>query len=119
MITSINTTDKDVVNSSFQLKNAILSKDFQFFPEGGNLIAGLTNKVAFKAIKSDGLGINSKGTITDSDGKAVATFTAQHLGMGSFNFLPKQAKLIKPAVTYADGTTQNYNLPAVTANGIP
>jgi len=118
LITSINTTDKDVVSNSFTLANAILSKDFQFFPEGGNLIAGLVNKVAFKAIKSDGLGINAKGTVTDSDGKQIATFNAQHLGMGSFDFLAENGKAYKANVTYADGTTETYNLPAVNEKGI-
>ncbi|QPH38763.1 Ig-like domain-containing protein [Pedobacter endophyticus] len=118
LITSINTTEKDVATSSFQLKNAIISKDFQFFPEGGNLIAGLNTKIAFKAVKSDGLGISSKGIVTDNDGKQVATFTAQHLGMGSFNLLAEAGKTYKAAVTYADGTTQSYNLPAVAPNGI-
>ncbi|MBC6109138.1 Ig-like domain-containing protein [Pedobacter sp. CCM 8938] len=118
LVTSINTTDKDIASTSFQLKNAIINKDFQFFPEGGSLIAGLTTKVAFKAIKSDGLGISSKGTVTDNDGKQVATFTAQHLGMGSFQLLAEAGKTYKASVTYADGTTQNYNLPAVTESGI-
>ncbi len=118
LITSINTTDKDVASNSFSLANAILSKDFQFFPEGGNLIAGLTNKVAIKAIKSDGLGINSKGTITDNSGKQVATFNAQHVGMGSFDLLPESGKTYKANVTYDDGTTANYDLPAVSEKGI-
>jgi hypothetical protein len=118
LITSINTTEKDVANSTFQLQNAIINKDFQLFPEGGNLIAGLTNKIAFKAIKSDGLGINAKGTITDSDGKQVATFTAQHLGMGSFSLAAEAGKTYKANVSYADGSTQSYNLPAVSASAI-
>jgi len=118
LITSINTTDKDVASNSFSLANAILSKDFQFFPEGGNLIAGLTNKVAIKAIKSDGLGINSKGTITDNSGKQVATFNSQHVGMGSFDLLPESGKTYKANVTYDDGTTANYDLPAVSEKGI-
>lgn len=118
LITSINTTDKDVANNSFTLANAILSKDFQFFPEGGNLITGLTNKVAVKAIKSDGLGINSKGTITDNTGKQVATFNAQHVGMGSFDLLPESGKTYKANVTYDDGTTANYDLPALSEKGI-
>lgn len=118
LITSINTTDKDVASTSFQLKNAIINKDFQFFPEGGSLIAGITTKVAFKAIKSDGLGISSKGTVTDNDGKQVAIFTAQHLGMGSFPLLAEAGKTYKASVTYSDGSTQHYNLPAVTESGI-
>jgi len=118
LITTINTTEKDVASSTFQLKNAIINKDFQLFPEGGNLIAGLTNKIAFKAIKSDGLGISSKGTITDSEGKQVATFTAQHLGMGTFSLPVEAGKSYKANVTYADGSTQSYPLPAVAASGI-
>ncbi|GGI22325.1 carboxypeptidase regulatory-like domain-containing protein [Pedobacter mendelii] len=118
LITSINTTDKDIVNNTFQLKNAIINKDVQFFPEGGNLVAGLTGKVAFKAVKSDGLGINAKGVVSDNDGKQVATFTAQHLGMGSFTMLPEAGKTYKASLTYADGTTQTVNLPAVVASGI-
>ena len=118
LITTINTKDKDVISSTFQLKNAIINKDFQFFPEGGSLIAGIPNKLAFKAIKSDGLGTDAKGTVTDSDGKQAGTFTTQHLGMGIFNFLPEAGKTYKVTVTYADGTSQNINLPAVLSSGI-
>ncbi|WP_243718122.1 carboxypeptidase regulatory-like domain-containing protein [Pedobacter changchengzhani] len=118
LLTSINSTEKDVINSTFQLKNAIISKDFQFFPEGGNLIEGLNNRVAFKALKSDGSGINAKGIITDNDGKQVATFTAQHLGMGSFTFTPESGKTYKASITYADGSTQTLNLPATKSDGI-
>lgn len=118
LITSINTTEKDVVNNSFPLKTAIVNKDIQFFPEGGKIIAGLTTKVAFKAIKSDGLGISAKGIITDNDGKQVAVFMAQHLGMGTFTLTAEAGKTYKAAVTYSDGTTQNATLPAVDASGI-
>lgn len=118
LVTSINTTEKDVINSTFQLKNSIITKDLQFFPEGGVLAAGLTTKVAFKAIKSDGLGINAKGIVTDNDGKQVATFSAQHLGMGSFLLLTEAGKTYKANVTYPDGTTQVVNLPAVNPSAI-
>ncbi len=118
LITSINTTEKDVASNTFLLQNAIISKDFQLFPEGGKLVAGINNKVAFKALKSDGLGIGSKGIVSDNEGKQVANFTDQHLGMGSFSFVPESGKTYKSSVTFADGTTGNYDLPAVTATGI-
>lgn len=118
LITSINTSEKDIINSTFQLKNAIINKDFQFFPEGGNLVAGLANKVAFKGVKSDGLGINAKGTVSDSDGKQVATFSAQRLGMGSFMLTPEAGKTYKASITFADGSTQSANLPAAVESGI-
>lgn len=118
LYTFINTTEKDVASSSFHLKNAIIDKDFQLFPEGGNLIAGIVNKVAFKALKSDGLGIGSKGNITDASGAEVATFSAQHLGMGSFNFTPENDKRYKANVSFTDGTSKSYDLPAVSPSGI-
>ena len=118
LLTSINTTEKDLINSTFQLKNAIVVKDFQLFPEGGSLIEGIANRVAFKGIKSDGLGINSKGTVLDNDGKQVATFAAQHLGIGSFSFTPEAGKTYKANITYIDGTTQTVNLPSPKNNGI-
>jgi len=118
LITSINTTEKDLISSTFNLKTAIVSKDVQFFPEGGSLIVDLPNKVAFKAIKSDGLGISSKGTVTDNDGKQVAVFSAQHLGMGSFNLTPEIGKSYKANVTFSDGSTESYSLPATNDSGI-
>lgn len=118
LITTINTSEKDVATNKFSLKNAVISKDVQFFAEGGNLIALAMNKVAFKAIKSDGLGIKSKGIVVDNTGKQVATFTDQHLGMGSFNFIPETGKTYTANVTFSDGDTQSYKLPAVKDEGI-
>src|SRR5882757_2259663 len=37
--------------------------DIQFFPEGGNIIAGLPNTVAFRVAGKNGKGINFKGAI--------------------------------------------------------
>ncbi|HYH55580.1 MAG TPA: MG2 domain-containing protein, partial [Anseongella sp.] len=39
--------------------------DLQFFPEGGNLIAGIPNVVAFKAVDASGMGKEVKGIISD------------------------------------------------------
>src|SRR3546814_10810724 len=51
------------VNVSFPLKTAVLQNDIQFFPEGGDLIADLPSEVAFKALSSDGLGVELKGKV--------------------------------------------------------
>lgn len=40
--------------------------DLQFMPEGGDLIADLASRVAFKAINEDGLGVNVSGKVYDS-----------------------------------------------------
>lgn len=68
--------------------------DVQFFPESGSLIENVYSNVAFKAIDQDGKGCQVSGLVFSSSGDTVSAFTSAHLGMGSFNMLPK------PGLTY-------------------
>ena len=77
-----------------------------FFPEGGNLVAGAANRVAFKAINIQGLGATVKGKVLDESGKQVTTFQSQHLGMGSFTFTPEINKKYTAVVA-----NQRFDLP--------
>jgi hypothetical protein len=104
--------------STFALKSAAPSKDVQFFPEGGQLIAGVPCKVAVKAIKANGLGVDIKGDIVDNAGTKVTDFTTQHLGMGMFPFTPEAGKSYKANITFADGSQGTYDLPRIQASGI-
>lgn len=117
LFTTIETGTKNVTNI-FPLKSAAPGKDVQFFPEGGQLIAGVPGKVAIKAIKADGLGVNLKGTVVDNAGQTVCTVTADHIGMGAFALQPEAGKSYKANITFADGTTGSYDLPRVQATGI-
>ena len=63
--------------------------DLQFMPEGGNLVAGITSRVGFKAIGEDGNGVEVSGKIYTADDEEVAAFSSSHKGMGSFEFKPK------------------------------
>ena len=58
--------------------------DVQFLPEGGHLICGARQTVAFKAIDREGWGTDIHGTVTDQDNNEVTSFSSTHLGMGSF-----------------------------------
>jgi len=118
LITDIEINYKKTLNHSFSLKTASVPKDVQFFPEGGNLISGIRTKVAFKAISSNGLGVNIKGTIVDNDNKSVADFTSQHLGMGIFALTPEAGKSYKANVIFPDGTQSSYDLPRIMDEGI-
>ena len=59
-----------------------------FYPEGGNLVTGLSNHIAFKATDQNGLPANVSGTIVDQENKTVTSFTTQHDGMGQFELTP-------------------------------
>jgi len=89
--------------------------DYQvsFFPEGGRLLAGLTNKVAFKALGNDGLGAEISGILSDSEGDELLRFNSLHLGMGSFDFTPEKGETYKVSVQ-SNGITKEYTLPAAT-----
>ncbi|PAW92406.1 hypothetical protein CKK33_02405 [Mucilaginibacter sp. MD40] len=91
--------------------------DVQFFPEGGNMLNGIPAKVAFKAIGTDGLGVDVKGEVVDNNGKHVAEVSATHLGMGVFEFTPAAGMSYKAALTYADGSKGTVPLPAAGKEG--
>ncbi|MDO3628112.1 Ig-like domain-containing protein [Mucilaginibacter sp. BT774] len=110
--------DKKTVTKVFPIQLTPPGIDAQFFPEGGYLISGIRSRVAFKAIKPDGLGIDSKGTIVDNNGTVVANFESQHLGMGAFALTPENGKTYKANFTFADGSQSSFDLPNVRAEGI-
>jgi len=118
LITDIDLNYKKTISNSFSLKTAAIPKDVQFFPEGGNIISGIRTKVAFKAISSNGLGIEIKGTVTDNDNKVVVSFASQHLGMGMFILTPETGKSYKANVTFPDGTQSSYDMPRIMDEGI-
>ncbi len=92
--------------------------DLQFMPEGGHLIAGIQQRVAFKALSIDGLGAEIKGTIYDSAGAMISLFSSTHLGMGDIMFTPKNGESYYAEITMEDGTQQRYDLPEVQPSGV-
>jgi len=95
-----------------------LKPDVQFFPEGGEMIAGIRTKVAFKAIGPDGMGLDVKGSIVDNDNNEVGKFESAHLGMGSFNITPVTGKGYRAKINYPDGQHDLVDLPKTHASGI-
>jgi hypothetical protein len=103
---------------SAALKTTAGKVDVQFFPEGGNLVAGLPSVVGFKAQAATGRGATISGQVLDAQNKPVgAAFKSQHLGMGRVSFTPAAGQRYHARVTLADGTTADYPLPAVQPSG--
>jgi hypothetical protein len=84
--------------------------DLKFFPEGGDLVAGLRSKVAFKAIGSDGLGIDLKGYIEDQNLNKVAEFNSEHNGMGLFALIPKKNDTYTAVIALKNGLEKRFIL---------
>ena len=60
----------------------------QFFPEGGDLVAGLNSIVAFEVTDPQGHPLHAHGVIKNAGDVIVDSFTTKHDGMGSFSFRP-------------------------------
>jgi len=91
--------------------------DVQFLPEGGNLVAGLSAHIAFKAIGEDGKGVQISGIITNHNQQQVAQFQSLHNGMGSFNLAVNAGETYIAKVTLPGGSTKEYPLPAIKTSG--
>lgn len=88
-----------------------------FFPEGGNLIAGLSSTVAFKATDQNGYPVAAKGFIKNEKSEIVAEFSSYHDGMGMFDLKTTGSEKYY-AVLSDDAIAAKYELPPVVAKGI-
>ncbi|MDF2433266.1 MAG: hypothetical protein JWP44_2897 [Mucilaginibacter sp.] len=97
-------------------KETVDTYDVQFFPEGGNLVTGITSKVAFKAIGQNGKGVSVKGVIINQHNDTVARFKSVKFGMGSFSFTPVINDTYK-AVLAVNNKTLTKELPQINNAG--
>lgn len=87
--------------------------DFQLLPEGGHLVAGITSKVAFKAVDRNGNPVDIKGTIYNGS-ERILTVESRHAGMGSFFITPETTGNYYVKL---EGYPQQYPLPEIQHEG--
>ena len=90
--------------------------DLQFFPEGGDLVRGLTSKVAFKITGSNGRGMALKGAIINQRNDTVARLIPLKFGMGNLMFTPLAGNTYRGVIKYA-GKSYYYPLPEIKNEG--
>jgi len=91
------------------LNKIVIKPDLQFFPEGGNMVNGIINRIGFKVIGSDGKGLSVSGSILDETGIKIVDFNTLKFGMGSFMFMPNQGKNYTAHINYR-GISYSYIL---------
>ena len=64
-----------------------------FYPEGGQLINGLTSTIAFKVTDKEGRAQEAYGCICNVQGDTISVFSTLHEGMGSFIYTPTNEKV--------------------------
>jgi hypothetical protein len=108
--------DKRVPNEIPQLSENDI--DFQFFPEGGTFLSGVTTKMAFKATDLHGKGLDVEGNVVDRNGIEVARFKSQFRGMGNFIIKPEKNNKYTAEVTFGGEITHKFQLPSPEELGV-
>jgi uncharacterized protein YfaS (alpha-2-macroglobulin family) len=90
----------------------------EFYPEGGDLVAGLQSRVAFVALDENGEPARVAGTITDNRGRKLAEFRSYHHGMGAFYFTPEKGKTYTAKLNTPKGIARKFELPEAINNGL-
>ena len=85
-----------------------------FFPEGGTLVEGVTNRVAFELTDQNGAAVNISGTVRNTNGD-VTKIQTQHMGRGSFTVTPGSEKL-KATFKWKD-EEYSFDLPEAVTSG--
>jgi hypothetical protein len=86
--------------------------ELTFYPEGGYLVEGQPNVVAFKALCKDGRPAEVRGRIVAGDSTVLTPFATLHDGMGRFFLLPDGGPACH-AEYEADGRRYRTPLPAL------
>lgn len=88
----------------------------QFFPEGGDLVANLANKIAFKAQDDTQKNIAISGKILKENGEKVADLKTLNEGMGFFNLLPKANEKYIAEINF-NNQKKTFELPKTLSRG--
>lgn len=110
-----------IINTKEQATNAALAKSVSltFFPEGGDMIAGTVNTVAFKANYNNGLPFLINGVIKKQEtGEVLMPLVAEHDGMGRFDIDMQAGNKYYAEWIDNNGTKQQTWLPEAKPAGV-
>jgi alpha-2-macroglobulin-like protein len=88
-----------------------------FYPEGGDLVAGLPGRVYFEAKNAHGEPADVAGAIVDDRGAEVARFESLHDGLGRVAFTPERGRTYRARVTAPAGVDELVPLPEARERG--
>lgn len=92
--------------------------DLAFFPEGGDWLPECEQKVAYKAIGTDGLSVEVKGLLYDEGGNVMDIMQTFHKGMGFLNLKAEVGKRYYAEVEIPGGKKKKFQLPESNPRGI-
>ncbi len=96
-VTIVDGKDRELISRPIPIVGRIIN--VEFFPEGGDLVENVPNRVYFQATMPNGKPADLKGTVTDGSDVVAEIATATdpdqpgvNRGLGAFTFTPKPGK---------------------------
>jgi hypothetical protein len=114
--TSFDVVKTYISNSEISDTPKVKQLSIKFFPEGGDLIAGVPSIVGFKILGDNGLGVNVSGEILNGQGKIMTSFKPSVFGMGKFLIKPEAGDEYYARVNFG-GKDLKFDLPDVLDSG--
>ncbi|HUZ60646.1 MAG TPA: hypothetical protein VMU83_17875 [Hanamia sp.] len=105
------------INKSSASNNTIIPK-LTFFPEGGDAVEGVNNKIAFMANDQYGRPIQITGVIKDNKGAVIDHLNVIHDGMGYFFIKPEQGETFTATWKDEEGAEHVTKLPSIKSTGV-
>ncbi|MGB0767037.1 MAG: alpha-2-macroglobulin family protein [Phycisphaeraceae bacterium] len=110
--------DGGVIESASKTLPILLQTlDLAIYPEGGDLVAGVENRVYFEARTPFGKPADISGVVLNRGGAEVAEFETTHEGRGRFSFTPETDETYTLRVTNPSSVTQVFELPKAIEKG--
>lgn len=103
-------------------KRLFMPRDYEytvgFYPEGGHLLAGVRQQVAFKAETSTGEVVDVEGYVLNNSKDTLATFSSGHGGIGAFSIIAHAGDSLFAHVKDGMDNVKVFSLPKVSTEHV-
>jgi hypothetical protein len=107
---ALNKPEETVVESSGYI--------FEWYPENGKIINNTTNVVAFRCTDKNHTPVSVSGTLLNSKGEDLGSFSTNNYGIGYFSFPAVKGMRYHAELQFADNTKQKIDLPPGADQGL-
>lgn len=90
----------------------------KFYPEDGNLIAGIPTKIGFTAFNKWGIPVDVEGSVLNQEGEPLTPVKTLTKGLGLFSVINLGQQKFKLLLSGKTGQNQSFELPAPSPNGL-
>lgn len=99
-------------------KQVVLRTKLELFPEGGSIVTGLDEKIAFKATNQFGVPVLVKGALLNDKNKVLDSLRLLHDGMGTFSLRPLAGEKYRVDWTDENGVKGSTAITGIQQEGV-